>query len=47
MMLSLWFGYSLRKMKAVIIELAHWNFAGRSEQHPFGPLIFNVDLIIS
>ena len=27
-MLSLWFGYSLGKMKAVIIELTHWNFCG-------------------
>ena len=44
-MLSLWFGYSLRKMKAVIIELAHWNFCGAFGTAPFDPL--NVDLAIS
>src|SRR5262249_50706961 len=25
-MSSLWFGYSLRKLKAAIVELAQWNF---------------------
>src|SRR5262249_55845430 len=44
--MTLWLGYSLRKRRS-IYRLAQWIFAGRSEQHPFGSLIFNVDLAIS